>query len=234
MHWFVIRVFLRDSFETYLQASLVSSEKEYKKILLEAQFTMLRYAPLGIGLGAIDRLNERRVSDLYEEKGFLQIDDDIQIALAAQKQYDDLYGKGDWDAWESLCIANISIADNKTLVGDAQNHLNRMFDAYPDEYARKLLVVSDVSVSKKKYSHVEIRDCTQVISMIGGHDRFKEWMTHIHSEYLKEIFQILYQELYNSNSAILRIPYVPNDRCSDYAFIVDRIKSVPSATMEEL
>jgi len=234
LHWFVIRVFLRNSFETYLQASLVPSEKEYRKILLEAQFTMLRYAPLGIGLGAIGRLNERRVSDLYEENGCLQKDDDVQIALAAQKQYDDLYGKGDWDAWESLRIANISIADNKTLVGDAQNHLNRMLDAYPDEYARKLLVVSDVSVSKKKYSHVEIRDCIQVISMIGGHDRFKEWMTHIHSEYLKEIFQILYQELCNSNSAILRIPYIPDDRCSDYAFIVDRIKSVPSATVEEL
>jgi hypothetical protein len=70
------------------------------------------------------------------------------------------------------------------------------------------------------------------MSMIGGVDRFREWMTHIHSEYLKEIFQILYQELYNSNSAILRIPYVPNDRCSDYAFILDRIKTIHSATEE--
>ena len=165
---------------------------------------------------------------------FFTKEDDVHIALSAQRHYDDLYGTGDWDAWESLRIANISIADNKTLVGDAQNHLNRMLDAYPDEYARKLLVVSDVSVSKKKYSHVEIRDCIHVISMIGGHDRFKEWMTHIHSEYLKEIFQILYQELYNSNSARLRIPYVPNNRYGDYAFILDRIKAVPSAIVEEL
>ena len=40
--------------------------------------------------------------------------------------------------------------------------------------------------------------------------------------------------LYNSNSARLRIPYVPNNRYGDYAFILDRIKAVSSTTVEEL
>ena len=228
------RFFEYEIADRYIKHALVKDIEEYKEILMDALQYMMAYIPLAIGIFMVHRLYERRVSDYYETNIFFTKEDDVHIALSAQRHYDDLYGTGDWDAWESLRIANISIADNKTLVGDAQNHLNRMLDAYPDEYARKLLVVSDVSVSKKKYSHVEIRDCIHVISMIGGHDRFKEWMTHIHSEYLKEIFQILYQELYNSNSARLRIPYVPNNRYGDYAFILDRIKTIPSATVEEL
>lgn len=206
--------------------SLKIDNQVYIENVSSAISQIVEYIPYGIGIYAIRRINTMKANDIVLENVCDTIDQNVELALLAQEKYDSFHGTANWEAFESLQLAQISAALNNVLVDKAQAQIDKMMSLYPDEYASSLLILEDRNdVKSNKCTYISINEYDRLRSICGGTDKFVHWVNKINSDDLKYIYQTLHQVAVKNNYANALIPYVASLDYENFALIAEKLRS---------
>lgn len=214
------RMMREETIDKYTTASIVNSRQEYIEIIKKAISKMLEATPYQVGMIMIRRLNARKAGKLNDERGWDVKEENIKMALLAQKEYDLLYGKEEWTAAKSYHLSLIDIGKTGMPIDKAIKQLKSMMIAHPDDYVKHFLRFE----SNFQFTYTIIDFSYDFIRKVIGVRKINSWIKSIKLDDLRFIVSSIADEVKKGKSPRLNIKPVKDDQTTNYKLIAQLVK----------
>lgn len=212
-----------NAYQEYSELRIVDDQENYIRLIVKGMTDMYEHCPEIVTHMMIQRINERRRNEHFDEICIEPLEQDVSVAEGGQLKYDALCGTDEWSARDSIMIAQISILPNNSLTRNASHQIQTMMWLHREEYARQLIFIESPDYSQN-YSNVVMWSYNVVRSTIGGVDDFSEWINGIKDKNVKYIVKMLHETAKQTNNARIHTAYIEKERWTDYAYIADMVK----------
>lgn len=217
------RILIAQTAEEY---ALYMSKKEYLACVIQAFDDMQMYIPYSINVYMQLRLKERYADVKNEDEDIFvePIADDQKILRDSQIKYDELYGKSNWQASQSLHSAiPIENEDGKEYKARLLQ-LKTMLTAHPDDYAKGMIKFeSEKRGPKTAYLIIRLQYEVQVENALGEVG-FKKWLKRISDKDVRYIIERLLSKKEIQGYANARIIQLVDNPEQNYDVVAKLLK----------